>query len=57
MLGEVVYTPVNFIAEQVATLLPVLDTVKNLDIIFILPVLQTPPRSSTGSPTVYTQYT
>ena len=38
MLGEVVYTPVNFIAEQVVTLLPVLNTVKNLDIIFIPPV-------------------
>ena len=33
MLGEVVYTPDNFIAEQIATLGPVLDSVKNLDII------------------------
>ena len=44
MLGEVVYTLDNFIAEQVATLRPVLDTVKNLDIIFIPPV----PRFAFG---------
>ena len=44
MLGEVVYTPDNFIAEQVATLRPVLDMVKNLDIIFIPPV----PRFAFG---------
>ena len=44
MLGEVVYTPDNFIAEQVATLRPVLDTVKTLDIIFIPPV----PRFAFG---------
>ena len=44
MLGQVVYTPDNFIAEQVATLRPVLDTVKNLDIIFIPPV----PRFAFG---------
>ena len=44
MLGEVVDTPDNFIAEQVATLRPVLNTVKNLDIIFISPV----PRFAFG---------
>ena len=38
MLGEVVYTPDNFIAEQVTTLRPVLDSVKNLDKIFIPPM-------------------
>ena len=44
MLGELVDTPDNFIAEQVATLRPVLNTVKNLDIIFISPV----PRFAFG---------
>ena len=38
MLGDVVYTPDSFIAEQVTTLRPVLDAVKNLDKIFIPPV-------------------
>ena len=44
MLGEVVYTLDNFIAEQVTTLRPVLDSVKNMDKIFIPPV----PRFAFG---------
>ena len=44
MLGEIVYTPDSFIAEQLVTLRSVLDSVKSNDKIFLPPI----PRFAFG---------